>query len=140
MTPIKNKTDFRRGYEFMDILTEALAANGFGKPELIREEIINTKRELRAYSHKDNTFDAGLGFMCERRIVKDAGMDGYMELVSIPDVFITFEEAEKFFEEFIEISAIPSMYDCTGQAFTNWYKIFKRRGQFWAYHSVGFDV
>ena len=44
------------------------------------------------------------------------------------------------FEEFIEISVIPSMYDCTGQAFTNWYKIFKRRGQFWAYHSVVFDV
>lgn len=34
----------------------------------------------------------------------------------------------------------PSAYDCTGQAFTSWYKVFVRGGRFWAYHRVSVDV
>ena len=34
----------------------------------------------------------------------------------------------------------PSAYDCTGQAFTSWYKVFVRGGRFWAYHHVSVDV
>ena len=34
----------------------------------------------------------------------------------------------------------PSAYDCTGQAFTSWYKVFARGGRFWAYHRVSVDV
>ena len=51
----------------------------------------------------------------QRRLVKDDGIDGYIVL-------------------------IHSMYDCTGQAFTSWYKIVERSGSMWAYHSVCFDV
>lgn len=141
MTPIRNSADFRRGYEWLGLLTEL--STKCDKPDVARAEIENVKRELRAYAHREITVDVGMGFMCERRIVKDNGIDGYVELVSIPEVFDTLDGedgAEAFFKDFLEIHGRPSMYDCTGQAFTSWYKLFKRHGQFWAYHSVCFDV
>lgn len=33
-----------------------------------------------------------------------------------------------------------SPYDCTGQEFTNWFYLFRRRGHWFAYHSVSRDV
>ena len=30
--------------------------------------------------------------------------------------------------------------DCTGQEFTNWFYLFRRRGHWFAYHSVSRDV
>ena len=147
MSPIRNQSDFRKGYEWLVILQQLLKENGFGKPDIAREEINSIKRELRAFANRDTAVDVGMGFMCERRIVKDYGIDGFVELVSIPEVFDTLDDdadgnpgAETFFKEFLEIHARPSMYDCTGQAFTSWFKLFKRNGQFWAYHSVCFDV
>ena len=116
----------------------------YEKAGILHQRIVSTKRAMRAYTHRNtNTFDVGMGFVCERRIVKDYGIDGYVELVSIPEVIDTLDGedgADEFFKTFLEIHARPSMYDCTGQAFTSWYKLFKRRGQFWAYHSVCFDV
>lgn len=139
MLQIKNDHDFRTGWS---LLIEAEF-----NAECRQERIVELKRNLRKYANRGATVDTGLGFMCERRIVKDNGIDGYVELVSIPEVFDTLEDdeegnpgAETFFKDFFEIHARPSMYDCTGQTFTNWFKLFKRRGQFWAYHSVGFDV
>lgn len=145
MFRVRNDKDFREGYELLNLL--ARSDGQFDNPEKARENVDNLKRELRAYAHRDTAVDVGMGFMCERRIVKDEGIDGYIELVSIPEVFDTFADdaegdpgAETFFKDFLEIHARPSMYDCTGQAFTSWYKLFKRRGQFWAYHRVCFDV
>ena len=141
MTPIKNSSDFRRGYEWLGILTEL--ASSCDDPEAALAEIVKTKRELRSYANRNSTVDVGMGFMVERRIVKDYGIDGYVELVSIPEVFDTLDGedgAEAFFKDFLEIQCRPSMYDCTGQAFTSWYKLFWRNGQYWAYHSVCFDV
>lgn len=141
MTPIKNSNDFRRGYEWLGILTEL--ASSCDDPEAALAEIVKTKRELRSYANRNSAVDVGMGFMVERRIVKDYGIDGYVELVSIPEVFDTLDGedgAEAFFKDFLEIQCRPSMYDCTGQAFTSWYKLFWRNGQYWAYHSVCFDV
>ena len=143
MNKITNDRDFRIGYEILQWVNERMAEDG-GDTERRREHVIELKRNLRQYAHRDaHTVDVGMGFMCERRIVKDEGFDGYIELVSIPEVIDTLDGedgADEFFKTFLEIHAYPSMYDCTGQAFTSWYKLFKRRGQFWAYHSVGFDV
>lgn len=141
MTPIKNSNDFRRGYEWLGILTEL--ASSCDNPEAALAEIVKTKRELRSYANRNSAVDVGMGFMVKRRIVKDYGIDGYVELVSIPEVFDTLDGedgAEAFFKDFLEIQCRPSMYDCTGQAFTSWYKLFWRNGQYWAYHSVCFDV
>ena len=143
MMDISNDRDFRIGYAILPRLEKLMAENG-GDPEGL---VITLKRNLRQYAHRNtSSFDVGMGFICERHIVKDYGIDGYVELVSIPEVFDTLADdaegkpgAETFFKDFLELHARPSMYDCTGQFFTNWYKIFRRRGRFMAYHSVGCD-
>ena len=143
MYSIRNDRDFRIGYAILHESLERLGEAG-GDTESRRERVIELKRNLRQYAHRDtNTYDVGMGFMCERRIVKDEGIDGYIELVSIPEVIDTLDGedgADEFFKTFLEIHARPSMYDCTGQAFTSWFKIIERRGRFWAYHCVCFDV
>lgn len=35
---------------------------------------------------------------------------------------------------------LETAYDCTGQAFTAWYRIVKMQGRFFAYHDVAYDV
>jgi len=74
---VRNSRDYRHGYEWLGILTEALA-NNYGKPEAVRSEICDVKRELRRWAHRDTAVDVGLGFMVERRIVHDDGTDGYI--------------------------------------------------------------
>ena len=66
--------------------------------------------------------------------------DGYLEKVEIPEDISSKEIAEAWFEANEYRECTPSMYDCTGQSFTNWYKIVKLHDKLYAYHSVGFDV
>ena len=110
------------------------------KDGAVQDLIIETKRNLRKWTHRGPAVNVGLGFMVTRRLVKDDGIDGYVELVSIPDVFDTADAADEFFRDFLYMECRPSMYDCTGQAFTGWYKLFKRHGRYHAYHSVAVDV
>lgn len=147
MMRISDDHDFRIGYEILRLMNERMAEYG-SNAESCKSRVIELKRNLRQYANQNAAaFDVGMGFICERRIVKDYGIDGFVELVSIPEVFNTLNDdegsnpgAETFFKEFLEIHARPSVYDCTGQAFTGWYKMFRRNGQFWAYHRVCFDV
>ena len=88
------------------------------------------KKQVRERNKESNT----------RRIVKDNGIDGYIELEPLPAEISEKEDAIKFFEENRRIELAPSAYDCTGRPFTGWYKVFKRNGKFYAYHSVCFDV
>lgn len=134
MFNIKDSTTFKMGYEMLAVLE----ANEKGLS--INNLIPQLKKELRHYAHRDNMEDVGMGFMVERRIIKEYGIDGYIELVGIPAVFETKEEADEFFMDFIYRHAYLSVHDCTGQAFTSWYKLFNRHGQFLAYHRVSFDV
>lgn len=122
MFPIKNKTELRLAYDYLQMSKE------FGKSIEKQAEI---KRAIREYSHKEVSYD---------RIVKDYGIDGYVVLMELPDFLESQQDAEEYFEERHVIHAMPSIYDCTGQAFTSWYKIFKRRNRFYAYHSVCFDT
>ncbi len=136
MFNIKNNAAFKDGYKMLAILE----ANGQNNPAMKNNLIPQLKEELRYYANRDNLEDVGLGFMVERRFVKDYGIDGYIELVSIPAVFDNEEDCREFFMDFIHIGYTPSAYDCTGQAFTSWYKLFNRNGQFYAYHRVAYDV
>ena len=72
--------------------------------------------------------------------MKDDGIDGYVLLIELPETLENLRDAEEYFEERETICAVPSIFDCTGQAFTSWFKVFKRRDRFMAYHSIGFDV
>lgn len=140
MKKITNEQDYKSGYEILHMLTKH-------KDERLMAYTIDLKRNLRQYANKKPFEDVGFGFHCERRIIKDYGIDGYIEIVKIPEVFSTLEDseingpgAETFFKDFIEIKPYPSAFDCTGQSFTAWYKIIKRQGQFWAYHRVCTDT
>ena len=140
MERITSDRDYRVTYEILKWLQEReRQTTDYEQAGILHQRIVDHKRALRAYAHRDGLVDVGMGFMCERRIVK-SDYDGYIELVSIPWVFESEGQADDFFRDFLERHARPSIYDCTGQAFTHWYKLFKRRGQFWAYHSVGYDV
>ncbi len=137
---IKDNAGFREGYKLLALLNDIGFAKDVDKSK-VDEYAQEVKRELRRWAHRDTGIkDVGLGFMVESRIVKDDGVDGFVALLALPKVLDTEEEAQEFFDEFIKIDCRPSMYDCTGQAFTSWYKLFRRDGRFYAYHRVSFDV
>lgn len=120
---IRDKED----YQFWSYLLKHL--DGFSS--IKAEKIVEVKRALREYAHRP---------VDERHIVRDDGMDGYVVLFPLPDRIKTSEGANEYFMHTEYRKCAPSMYDCTGQAFTSWFKIINRRGRFWAYHSICFDV
>ena len=89
------------------------------------------KREARKYA---NAPDDG------SRVVKDYGIDGAILLQPLPESIHDYESAEMYFDDNMKYVCLPSMYDCTGQLFTSWYKLVNRNGRFYAYHSVCRDV
>ena len=50
------------------------------------------------------------------------------------------DDVEGWFMENRYIHSEISSYDCTGSSFTRWFKVFRRRGCWFAYHSIGLDV
>ena len=101
------------------------------EPDKIKGRIIKLKRSIRAYSHSE---------VPSREIVWDYGVDGYVLKIQLPDWVETKEEAEEYMEKNEKITMRQTPWDCTGQAFTNWYKVFNTNGSWRAYHSIGFDV
>lgn len=89
------------------------------------------KREIRAFVHRP---------LPERRIVRDDGINGFVELLPLPAYIETIDEANNYFKNYEYRSYSPSAYDCTGQIFTSWYKVFARDGRFWAYHCISVDI
>jgi len=137
---VNDNKGFRDGYKLLAIMNDPKFTKDADKSK-VDEYRQRLKRELRRWAHRDTgVMDVGLGFMVRSRIVKDDGIDGFVALLELPKVLDTEEEAQEFFDEFIKIDYRPSMYDCTGQAFTGWYKLFRRNGRFYVYHSVGMDV
>lgn len=127
MIKVRNSSDLRVAYEILSILNQF---RKIGRNDKIEEEIAQQKREIRAFQKKQE----------DGHIIKDFGIDGFIELLELPEFIRSKAEGNEYFEECVEIQAYPSAYDCTGQAFTTWYKVFERRGRFFAYHSVSFDV
>lgn len=123
---IRNSKNLRDAFKIVHFFKE----NGQGT----LPTIIDVKREIRAYLGEEA--DSRL----YRRIIKEES-DYYVELITLgEDDGETEAEAEAYFRETEFIPVTYSAYDCTGRPFTCWYKIFKRRGLWMAYHCVGFDV
>ena len=104
-----------------------------GAKKKIEDKISEMKKQLRAENRakmKNNN----------RKVIKDYGIDGFIELIQLPEEIKTKEDAVDWFEynEYREMR--PCAYDCTGQLFTGWFKIFQRNGRFIAYHCVNADV
>lgn len=90
------------------------------------------KREIRDYNNRPAS---------DVRIIR-ADYDSRLELVQLPDKLDDAHEmdATNWFLNHRYLKSYNSQYDCTGQEFTNWFYLFRRRGQWFAYHSVSRDV
>lgn len=95
--------------------------------------IANIKKEIRAYNNRPAP---------DSRIVEERGIDGYIELVQLPNELddLNEDDAAEWFRANRYYEFYPTAYDCSGQRFTNWYKLHRRYGHWFAYHSVSFDV
>ena len=120
---IRNSEDLRAAYALLQAFHEIGAA---GYPKMAE-----LKRKIRSFHHRPHN----------SRIIKDYGIDGYVQLSLLPSCLdeCDGQDAEKWFEEHCVLRAIPSAFDCTGQAFTNWFKVVQRRGHWFVYHSIGYD-
>lgn len=101
--------------------------------ESIEERIVEMKRQIRKRNR-----DAVSG----RVLVTSADSGDYwITKFPLPEDIQTREEAIEYFKEYEYIYYRPAYYDCTGQQFTSWFKVFQKPdGRFWAYHCVSLDV
>ena len=100
----------------------------------VEQRIIEIKQRIRYLQKKQSNYIP---------IVKyyGADCDSCVDKFPLPADIKTKEDAERFFYDNEYISYKPSPYDCTGQLFTNWFKIFRKpNGEFWCYHSYSRDV
>lgn len=125
MFQIKNQENLRQAYELL------LIANGLGT-EKAYEVAIKIKKDIRAYLKKP--------LPNRKYIEQDDTGDSCTILMELPKEIKTLEEANEYFECTEYIPLPNSAYDCTGKAFTSWYKCFSRHGRFMAFHRICFDV
>lgn len=94
--------------------------------------VANLKRAIRAYNNRPAP---------DARIIS-ADYNGRMELVQLPNELDKAHKvaAADWFREHRYLEYYNSPYDCTGQEFTNWFHLFRRRGHWFAYHSISRDV
>ena len=126
MFRIRDRKDLELAYSYLKLYEEIENEN----PEADKKAVIEIKREIRRY----------LRLETGHKIVKDFSPDGYIELVELPEQLETQEDAEQYFNENLWIHYYPTYYDCTGQLFTGWVKVFRRRGRYMAYHAICKDI
>jgi hypothetical protein len=75
-------------------------------------------------------------------ILGGLNLDGYVELYRFPDILndASKDDAERYFDSTRREYFTPCAYDCTGQRLTNWRRLFRRRGRWYAYHFVSVDM
>lgn len=129
---IAGKKDLACAYIVVHFVQESLKEEGVNV-EAARDVILKYKKGIREYHKRQAERQSS-------RLVKDYGVDGYVELVQFPENVQDEREAIEYFDDEVRMYYYPSQYDCTGQAFTGWKKIFKRDGKYMCYHRVLFDV
>lgn len=135
---IQNKNDLRFKYKTLLWLKKIKDKYYSLDMESYNDSVKEIKKEIRDYYKKRDE---------ERKewLIKDNGIDGGIILFELPSEINSvkidsFELAEEYFKAYEYRRCRPSMYDCTGQSFTSWYKIIKRNNKFYAYHCISFDV
>lgn len=124
---IKTKYQLKNAYELLLFLQKEEK-----KSIKLDDMIIEYKKNIRNYHKRENEKSF--------RICFDADLDGFIERIELPSNIKTQDEAEEYFRRYEYIEYMPSQYDCTGQLFTSWYKIFKINNKYYAYHRVCRDV
>lgn len=123
---------YRTQFEVIHMLeTYFSPTGGANNPAIIR-----LKRQLRKQMKDDALMEFKHG-----KCVKQYD-DGEV-IVLMPILEASFnlpkDEVERLFEDKYEIRIPNSPYDCTGQPFTSWFKVIKRRGLWWVYHAIAYD-
>ena len=136
---IQNSEDLRIKYELLLSLNRIKNENESDILDMdsYNDFVNEIKKEIRDYYKREKDKKEWL--------IKDYGIDGCILLIELPSEINSvkidsFELAEEYFKAYEYRKCRPSMYDCTGQSFTSWYKIIKRNNKFYAYHCIGFDV
>ena len=136
---IRNSEDLRMKYESLLWLNKIKNENESSIIDMdsYNDSVYKIKKEIRDY-YKEREKDR------KEWLIKDDGMDDYIVLFELPSEINSvkidsFELAEEYFKAYEYRRCKPSMYDCTGQIFTSWYKIIKRNNKFYAYHCISFD-
>ena len=94
--------------------------------------LIHLKRDLREWIKRDDGEPRNVIFF-------DGG--GRIALEELPvNPEWCREDVEAWFAENRYIHGVNSQYDCTGCLFTEWFKVFRRRGRWYAYHCIGMDI
>lgn len=123
---VRNNEDLKDAWIMVTALTEFIPEAK--KTDKCLEMIKKYKQAIREYNkRKSNVRFIGGDY------------DGYVELIEFPE-WADISDAKLMFEEFHELHAYPSQYDCTGQKFTTGAKFFIRHDRVYCYHSVGVDV
>ncbi len=125
---IRNNEELRRSYDLLAFMQSVYNEGKAISPKRTEQKIIEVKRVIRAYIHKQDR-------MPLHKLIK-GDCDGFIELFEIPET----SNPDKWFDDHKRLYYRPSQYDCTGQRFTRWYKVFRRNGKLICYHSVGMDV
>ena len=137
---IQNSEGLRIRYELLLLLNRIKNENESDILDMdsYNDSVYKIKKEIRDY-YKEREKDR------KEWLIKDDWIDGSIVLVELPSEINSvkidsFELAEEYFKAYEYRKCRPSMYDCTGQVFTSWYKIIKRNNKFYAYHCISFDV
>lgn len=118
---ITSEKEWRNAY----LLLHALA--DFPETERVRA----VRLDARRFSHRQR----------RERVIRyyEDGSCVTLERLPVPSEWEK-GDVEGWFTENRYIRSANSAYDCTGEAFTCWFKVFRRRGCWFAYHSIGLDV
>lgn len=127
---VRNHRDLRARWDsllFVEKAVKMAKAQGLSMDGAKAQAFINNlKAAIREYNRRKT----------DRRVIT-GDYDGVLYLVDVPqgvaDIDAWFDDHERRF-------CLPSQYDCTGQAFTQWYKVVKRAGGYKVYHKIGYDV
>lgn len=131
MFDINDKTRLEAAYIFLHTMSAAPVP---AENKASRDVLVATvKREIREFNRRPAS---------DSCIVEERCCDGYIELVQLPAKLDDAHKADAadWFRANRYLEFFPTPYDCSGQKFTNWFKLFRRRGHWFAYHSVGIDV
>ena len=135
---IRYSEDLKMKYDSLLLLNKLKNESNSIDMDSYNDFVNKIKKEIRDYYKRKDK---------ERKkwVIKDYGIDGGIVLFELPSEINSvkidsFELAEEYFKAYEYRRCRLSMYDCTGDSYTVWYKIIKRNNKFYAYHYIGFDV
>ena len=127
---IRTDKDLALAYRMLHGMADMIeSVTGITDRDKVNEAVRWLKADIRKYQHEQ---DAKRVYT----LVKDYGYDGHIVRFDMPDV----DDPEGWFDDNERLTMRPSMYDCTGQAFTSWHEFKTLGGRKVCYHSIAYDV